>query len=439
MAIKIDFTRAELLKIQPKSEREYYQDTKTRSLHLDVSPSGSMSFQVYRKFQGKPKRITLGKYDSALPESREFQKGVDPLSLLDNSPQLNIRMARMMANAVNLKLDTGTDIQLVKKEAKLKAQGEIALGQAFLIYLNEHLIPNGKRTIDDITENFRRYLGEVLPGQKKKHGREKTKPEGAVNWEKRKLSSISKDDVRDLMISLRENVSEYVANKALEMLRVIYNKMIESNKYDGSNPCLGIKKYKTKPRERFLTGDELPRFFEVIKNDEYESLRPFVTILLFTAARRANVMGMRWSDIDFQRKVWAIRSEDAKGDHVIYLNLTEPVIDVLNERKDNGSVWVFPAKSKSGHMENANKKWDKFRKEAGFSDVRIHDLRRTLASWAAINNVSMLILAKMLGHRSLDAVKVYAHLQNEPVMEANNLVTGEILNIANRLRDNGAA
>lgn len=438
MAIKIDFTRAELLKIQPTSKREYYQDIKTRHLLLDVTPSGSMSFQVYRKFQGRARRITLGHYDSSLPESREFQKGVDPLTLLNNSPQLNIRMARMMANAVNLKLDTGTDILQVKREAKLKAQGEITLGRAFMIYREEYLIPNGKRTIDDITENFNRYLGEVLPGQKKKHGREKTKPDGAVNWEKRKLSSISKDDVRDLMVSLRENVSEYVANKALEMLRVIYNKMIEANKYDGLNPCAGIKKFKTKPRERFLTGDELPKFFEVIKKESYESLRPFLIILLFTAARRANVMGMRWSDIDFQRKVWAIRSEDSKGDHVIYLNLTDPVIEVLNERKNNGSIWVFPANSKSGHMENANKIWSKFREEAGFSDVRLHDLRRTLASWAAINNVSMLIIAKMLGHRSLDAVKVYAHLQNQPVMEANNLVTGEILNIANKLRDNAA-
>jgi len=439
MTVKIDFTRAELSKIKPASKREYYQDAKTRYLLLDVSPSGSMSFQVYRKFQGKPRRITLGKYDSALPESREFQKGVDPLSLLDNSPQLNIRMARMMANAVNLKLDTGTDIQQVKKEAKLKAQGELTLGQAFLVYRNEYLIPEGKRTVDDFTDNFYRYLGEVLPGQKKKHGQEKVKPAGAVNWEKRKLSSIRKEEIEALMNALREYIGVHTANRPLEMLRVIYNKVIELNRYDGANPCIGLKKFKTAHRERFLLGDELPKFFEVLERDEFEAIRPFVLILLFTAARRANVMAMRWADIDFQRKVWAIPPSDSKNKHVVYINLVEPVIDVLMQRKNNGSIWVFPANSASGHMVNANKQWDKFRKEAGVTDIRLHDLRRTLASWAAMDNASMLILAKMLGHRSLDAVKVYAQLQNAPVKEAANRVTDVILDIVNKARDTSSA
>jgi Phage integrase family. len=63
----------------------------------------------------------------------------------------------------------------------------------------------------------------------------------------------------------------------------------------------------------------------------------------------------------------------------------------------------------------------------GFRDLRIHDLRRTLGSWQAMNGYSLSIIGKSLGHKSLAATAVYAHLSNNSVHEAVNKANATML------------
>jgi integrase len=55
---------------------------------------------------------------------------------------------------------------------------------------------------------------------------------------------------------------------------------------------------------------------------------------------------------------------------------------------------------------------------AGISDLRMHDLRRTLASYMAIDNQSLSIIAKALGHKSTVSTQIYSRLTNDPVRQA---------------------
>jgi integrase len=71
-----------------------------------------------------------------------------------------------------------------------------------------------------------------------------------------------------------------------------------------------------------------------------------------------------------------------------------------------------------------------FRREnpnAGFRDLRIHDLRRTLGSWQAATGASLPILGKSLGHKSLAATQIYARLNLDPVRESVNKATDAML------------
>ena len=49
-------------------------------------------------------------------------------------------------------------------------------------------------------------------------------------------------------------------------------------------------------RDRFLSGEELARFFEALDLSESETFRDFLLLALFTGARRSNVLSMRWKD-----------------------------------------------------------------------------------------------------------------------------------------------
>ncbi len=62
--------------------------------------------------------------------------------------------------------------------------------------------------------------------------------------------------------------------------------------------------------------------------------------------------------------------------------------------------------------------WRRIRKRAGLPDLRIHDLRRTCASWLAINGANLAVIRQTLNHSSLTVTQVYARLTVQPVRDA---------------------
>ena len=89
----------------------------------------------------------------------------------------------------------------------------------------------------------------------------------------------------------------------------------------------------------------------------------------------------------------------------------------LSENPD--SEWVFPSpRNGGGHIVNVKYPWKRITERAGIPDLRIHDLRRTLGSWQAMNGASLPVIGKSLGHSSLSATQVYARLGTAPVLDS---------------------
>jgi len=287
---QIEFKRATLKAIEPGLKRVYYRDTKTPGLVLSVTPAGSMSFQLVRKFQGTVARVTLGHFDPDKSDSEEIPRATaaapfDPLDYIGNTPKLNCKMARSLATAVSAAMDRGEN-PAAKAAAERRAKAsELTLRGAFDLYYKDHLIPNGRRKADSMIETFARLLGTVPPGQKKLHGKEKRKTPGAPDWEARCLSTIAPVEVRRMMVSIKDGGSVYAANMALVLLRAVLRKMIAWGLFEGPDPTIGILKYPETERARFIKGDEAPAFFAALaKAPEY--LRHFVLLALATGARR---------------------------------------------------------------------------------------------------------------------------------------------------------
>lgn len=408
MDTKINFTKAALdnLPIPPTGKRTTIHDTKATGLQLRITTTGVKTFSLFRRVKGgNPERLTLGRY-----------------------PDMTIEQARKQAAQYNLVIESGDNPAQAKRKARHTAEGELTLQQAFDRYVSDYLIPHGKRTVADLQDNFSRYLGEVPDGTKKTHGKARTKPACAVNWALRKLSSIESSDVRRLMNSLKDDIGVHTANRTLELLRAIYNKVISWKLYSGENPCHGLEKFKVQTRERFLTGEELPSFFVALGQSENKDFRDFVLLSLTTGARKANVLAMKWSNIDFDNNIWTVPGESSKNGDPLTIPLTSVTVEVLEERKGAKSEWMFPAaRSASGHMENPKKHWAALLKAADLENLRIHDLRRSLGSWAAMSGASLTIIGRALGHKSVDATQIYARLQVDPVRAAMELATSQML------------
>lgn len=369
MKQKVNFTKKfiEELPISLKGKRDYYYDNKIRGLALSITDKGTKTFIVYRKINGKPERITLGKF-----------------------PDLSIENARNMAESTNSLIAQGKN----PNEKKNVVQN-YDLEKLFVHYLEDHSKKHKKSWKND-QSLYDNYL---------------------INWKAKKISSIKKSDIERLHAKIGTEHGKYSANRLLSLLHIMYNKAIDWG-LEGNNPCYGIKKFKEKSRERFIQGDELSKFFGALAEEPSELFRDFFYICLLTGARRKNVLEMNWSDIYFDRSEWKIK-ETKNGDSQT-IPLASQAITILKQRHENKTNdWVFPSlTSKSGHIEEPKRAWKNLLERAEIQDLRIHDLRRTLGSWQAATGANSYIIGKSLGHKTQQATAIYARLNIDPVRES---------------------
>lgn len=192
----------------------------------------------------------------------------------------------------------------------------------------------------------------------------------------------------------------------------MYSFAIEHGLFSGANPARGIKSYPENERERFIQSDELPRFFQALAEEENPDMRDYFLISLLTGARKSNVLAMRWADVNLDRTEWRIPI--TKNGTPQTVALAPVAVEILRGR-EQGGAWVFPGIGKTGHLVEPKKGWCRVLARAGLSDLRIHDLRRTLGSWQAKTGASLSIIGKSLNHKTYQATGIYARLDLDPV------------------------
>jgi integrase len=139
---------------------------------------------------------------------------------------------------------------------------------------------------------------------------------------------------------------------------------------------------------------------------------------------------MRWDELDLARGVWTIPAGKAKNKNRLQLPLNSAVLRLLTDRSGESSDYVFPGKA--GHVQDIRKAYQKVLTAAGIEDLTLHDLRRTFASWAAMEGVDLPTLGRLTGHKDLKTLqKVYTHSELEHAREATAAVATKMLSAAN--------
>ncbi len=366
-----------MLPVPSKGKRAYYYDTKVRGLGISITDKGTKTFIVYRKVNGRPERVTIGPY-----------------------PDISIENARGKASEINSQIAQGRN----PNQEKNKLRGELIFKELFTKYLERHAKLHKKSWQSDENQ-YRLYL---------------------THWNKRRLSSFQRSDIETLHTKVGQEHGVYAANRMLALLAVMFNKARDWG-WDGINPTQGIKKFKEVSRERFLSKEELPRFFEALEQEENKTLSDFFMLAILTGARRNNLQCMRWQDLNLEQCTWQIPETKNGSSHLV--PLSPEVMAILKGRlfrKD--AEWVFPSPtSKSGHLEEPKSAWKRILQRAGLENLRLHDLRRTLGSWQAATGANSYIIGKSLGHKTQQATAVYARLNIDPVRESVEKATNAMM------------
>ena len=372
--IKLNFTQKALDALSPQPQRYYVHDTKIRGLCLSVFPSGTKTFMLYRKVNDRPVRITLGRFDD-----------------------LTIEQARKQAEGFNNEIAQGNN----PREAINSKRKELTFDDFFQVYLEKHAKVYKKSWRHD-ADHYRLHIKEAL-GNKK-------------------LSDIARQHIQNLHAHLGQDHGKACANRVIDTLGSVFMKAIEWGYLSGTNPAK-IKKFKLQSRDRFLTAEELPRFFQALQQENNDTLRDYILLSLLTGARKANVLAMRWDQIDLTRGEWRIpETKNGESQRVV---LSSEAVQILTARGHHygQSPWVFPSTGASGHLQDPKKGWQRLLQRAELQDVRIHDLRRTLGSWQAATGANGFVIGKSLGHKSMRATEIYARIDLDPVRHSVQTAT----------------
>ncbi len=136
---------------------------------------------------------------------------------------------------------------------------------------------------------------------------------------------------------------------------------------------------------------------------------------------------MKWIDLDLLARYWRI--PETKSGSVVVVPLVAPAVAILENRRKsaNGCPWVFPGHRKGDHLRSPKDSWERILKAAKLDNLRPHDLRRSLGSWMAGQNVSLTIIGKVLGHKTPQATMIYSRLAMDPQRHAMDAATNAML------------
>lgn len=438
MAETINFTKATIdcLMLPEKGQRAEYCDSKQANLRIRVTSTGVKTFCVLKRVKGgQMERVTLARY-----------------------PEMTIEQARKKTAEILGKIVEGNN----PAEARRAIREEPTFRQLFEEFAERH--GKQKRSWAADAQRYRDYLDRPLGAHK--------------------VSSINSPMITRILSDMeRAGKANATINNARALASSIFAKGIEWGRVS-INPVSATKTRKKISRDRFLQTHELPRFFDALAGESNETIRDYFFVSLLTGARRANVLAMRWNEINFNDKIWRISR--TKNDEPQNVTLTAEVLKILNTRKKSAEAraeFVFPGEGESGHLMEPKKGWKRIfdrdelaqltamisegggtlkplrDKKTGkklhepleelleraralaaglglqtegvrIPDLRIHDLRRTFGSWQAITGASLPIIGKSLNHKSQQATAIYARLDLDPVRASVEKATEAMLKAA---------
>jgi len=368
---KYNFTKSLIENLPVPDKRTSYFDLKVRGLYLDITTNGVKTFYVRRKTNGRSDKLFIGRF-----------------------PDVSVEQTRARAMSFHADLAAGHN----QAEEKRALNSEMTFGNLFDLYLERHMLKSRKTA-----EYTKQAFGLWFP-----------------HWKDRKLSAISRESVESLHAQFAKQRGTYTANRALQLISAMFNKGILWKMWKQDNPARGITKFTELARERVLREDEIGKFFSCLDQEPRDQFYDFVMMLILTGQRKGNVLAMRWQDIDLIGKTWTIPGEVMKNGQSLTIALTDKEIAILELRQIKRiNDFVFHSKGKKGHYIEPKVRWRALLRKAEIKDFRIHDLRRTLATYMANSGANVAVIQSALNHKDLrTTLKVYTKIARRAELEA---------------------
>ena len=208
---------------------------------------------------------------------------------------------------------------------------------------------------------------------------------------------------------------------ALEVLRRLSNFATKHNLCSGIRFVIEMPKVNNLMTEN-LTPEEYNRLENLLDEEEDIQASNLLRLALFTGMRRGELFKLKWKDINFIRKNISIKDPKSGLDETIPLN--EMALSVLNNHEKEESEFVFPG-LRGNQRKTTPRPLRRIIKKAGLKNFRpFQGLRHSYASiLVSSGKVDLYTLQKLLTQKSPQMTQRYAHLSNEALMDASNVIS----------------
>lgn len=213
----------------------------------------------------------------------------------------------------------------------------------------------------------------------------------------------------------------------MTLLRFVFNL---ANKWgvpgSAKNPTAGLKTAPDVNRERFLTSEEVQRLLSAIGRDHNQVAAQAIKLLLLTGARRNEITQAKWEQVNWNRRTLFVPCSKSGRARLIQLN--SAALDVLRSVAHvPENDFIFPSPVTGRPSPSLHFPWTRIRANAALENFRLHDLRHSFASFLVNNGVSLYVVQGLLGHTQARATQRYAHLVNDTLSDAVEIVGAVLL------------
>lgn len=233
------------------------------------------------------------------------------------------------------------------------------------------------------------------------------------------LSKILPIHIQEMVNSFAKTHSEKTCKNLIGDIRGVFNYAVV-NKIMTTNPCIGIKVKSRKGKYKYniYTVEQFNSLLDLVTDT---SLELPVVLAGLCGMRLSEIMGLKWSDIDFERCTIDIRramvfvgkkviEKDTKTNNS-YRKIDAPQYVIERLRQCRGIGYVYPKKDGSPeHGGNYRLRLYNFMKKNNLPKTRFHDLRHFAATTLLDMNVPDKVIASMLGHANTNMTKKYQHV-----------------------------
>jgi integrase len=372
--VKISFNKRsiEQLKCTSAQGREFYRDTDCRGLCIEVRSTGGKTYYLsYRDDRGRQRLFKLA-----------------------NAADVTPQQAQQLCDRARNKIAMGEDPGKQRDELRNSVSVAEFFNDSYLPYIKSY-----KRSWDTDESLFRNHILPVV---------------GTVF-----MDAVNSDDVARVLTRAGQRLSAATVNRLLILLRYMFNLAIRWHTAGVvSNPTATHKiKRLSNHRERYLSAAETQQLIVAVNASPNRMLRYIIPFLLLTGARKREVLNAQWRDVDRERSFWRIPiTKSGRERHVPLSAAAITLLDTVPRRRN--CDWIFANPKTLKPYVSIFSSWDTARTVAGLSEVRVHDLRHSFASFLVNAGCSLYEVQKILGHASVVMTQRYSHLSQDSLLRA---------------------